>query len=142
MREIEFRGKSIGGEWVYGVLMPFWNRDKEIKMYCIIPYNIGLIKDTSIWEIQIQVDPDTIGQFTGIKDCNGVKIYEGDILKCLDPEGDDYLSFVRYDDGAFIIDVQFRDYDCTAIGWALASDLDGVEVVGNIHDNLELIKGK
>lgn len=99
-----------------------------------------IIRNNNIIDL-VQVNQDTIGQYTGIKDINGAKIYEGDILKCLDTNGDNYLSFVRYDGGAFAIDINCCDYDYTAIGWALSGDVDDVEVIGNVHDNPELLKG-
>lgn len=131
MREIEFRGKRIdNGEWVYGSLtqigdcadiLVYYPEEKEGIYHCI--------------------NNNTIGQFTGLTDKNGKKIFEGDILKCLDLDGDDYLSHIRYEDGAFVIDVRDFDFDCTAIGWAFSGHLDDVEIIGNIHDNPELLKG-
>lgn len=128
MREILFRGKSENTDmWVYG------------KLFESVASSF-IIRNNNIIDL-VQVNQDTIGQYTGIKDINGVKIYEGDILKCLDTDGDNYLSLVRYDDGAFTIDVNYCDYDYTAIGWALSVDVDDVEVIGNVHDNPELLKG-
>ena len=133
MIEIEFRAKSIGGEWVYGVLMPFWNRDKEIKMYCIIPYNIGLTKDTSIWEIQIQVDPDTIGQFTGKRDENAKKIYTGDIVH----NGERAMEVI-FHNAAFRILAQGHDRN-NAMTIYEASQKWILNKIGNVHDNPELL---
>ena len=69
------------------------------------------------------VDIDSIGQFTGLHDKNGKEIYEGDILKVLDWDDEEYTTIVRLDDGAFVIDVPKCDYDYTVLGWAIGRDI-------------------
>lgn len=127
MREIKFRGKRINsGEWLYGNLQvpkpPFaeyfmWNKDN----------------------IQCRVDPETIGQFTGLKDKNGVKIYDGDKFQYRKHKGyllDDFIGVVKFKDGCFGYEsnrdrlfTPFSEFD------ELKEDfLDHIEVVGNVHD--------
>lgn len=122
MREILFRGKWIGnGEWVYGFPMIMWGR------YHIIS---RLIK-----RIVSIVNPSTIGQYTGLTDKNGVKIFDGDILKTTNSNC--AIWFVDYKSTAFCANQANANFSCTLDSFIAASE---VEVIGNVHDNPELLE--
>lgn len=149
MREILFRGKSqYTGEWVMGLLTQLG----------------GLGSCFDIWGIRsingcYRVDDKTIGQYTGLMDKNGVKIFEGDIVKDIDwgngrKSG---IAVVKYG----YHDVQSDDPFCYGLAYGVYFDGDTLletpaqyfgydkyqkderyqfEVIGNIHDNPELLE--
>ena len=123
MREILFRGKrKDNGRWIQGSLF-----ERPNQAY-IIPLPIITSKT--------EVDLATVGQFTGLTDKNGTRIFEGDIVRC----GTGRICKVT-----FFTSPGVSGFDLVAIGgfnappphnWALFAD---TEVIGNIHDNPELI---
>ena len=124
-REIKFRGKrSDNGEWVYG---DFRSEENCIAVSCYIRH-FGIGYDV------YPVDPDTVGQYTGIKDARGADIYEGDIV-CLGDAKRRIGVIVRSDTKpAFVLEVNDTAFDI------YYRNQHRYEVVGNIHDNPELIK--
>ena len=143
MREILFRGKRIdNGEWVYGFYFCMYHDDdKKHLHHFIIPLNVPIPKDKPIGEIQVEVDTSTIGQYTGLT-ANGKKIFEGDIVKVtgLYPDRDGEkriwrqirIGEVFYYHGAFYFDK-----------WLLCKTSEKcIEIIGNIHDNPELLEDK
>ena len=131
MREILFRGKRTDNdEWVCG---------------SVLQLNIGrtFICDGAVWigtltPCKLEVDPETVGQYTGLKDEHGEKIFEGDIVRVHDylvKRGDpchEFEGVVGHQNASFMIisDVvkhyRWIDYEC--------------EIIGNIHDNPELLE--
>lgn len=120
MREIKFRGKIFGGQWVYGDL--FCQEDDEVR--------ISPIEDHFFTAL---VHSETVGQYTGLKDCNGTELYEGDIVKT------DYgrLYKVLFIGGAFV-----GISSSPSFSFLETKFLNGTKVVGNIHDNPELMRGE
>ena len=127
MREILFRGKwKNSGEWVYGNL---FNPDKADTPTQIC---IGTYIEKTCYEI----DPETVGQFTGLTDKNGKKIFEGDIVRY----GDTIHRVVfEQRNGTAYFGIVISDIETWLFGYKCPANL--MEVIGNIYDNPELMKG-
>ena len=144
MREILFRGKTLTGMWVEGAYYKqeeFYGEKEDAHI--IITSKETLYNDFAL-ESHIVI-PETVGQYTGLTDKNDKKIFEGDILKVKSYDYDyEYLTKVFYNSNTFCVDVYGQDYDYTSIGFAYDIWDDEnceIEVIGNIHDNPELLKG-
>lgn len=123
MRTIKFRGKRVGnGEWVYGDLL---------RMHGV-PY-IYPDPAPNGWN-DYEVIPDTVGQFTGLLDKNGRAIYEGDIL--IEPNIFDIPRNVFWDHRF----MRFGNISPSTCGYIALHDYSEPEIIGNIHDNPELLK--
>ena len=141
VREIIFRGKdSIHKDWVYGSLIKreyletdgnSENLGKFVSYYCIIT---KYENDWTSREREVWVDENTIGQYTGRKDKNGTKIFEGDIVK-KNVNGKELKGLVEYKDCAFGVRT---NNDGSGLFLCFFNEC---EVIGNIHDNPELLEG-
>ena len=160
MREILFRGiDSLTGKWVQGDLL-------HISSGCIIYHgsqteseikeNAGAAIELLIDEISV-VKPKTVGQFTGVTDKNGVKIFEGDILSC-GKKASLYKNFpieiigiVFFHQGKYevetkkVINKHFSNQSSIFFGvqpmdWIHLPEFHKSEIIGNIHENPELLK--
>lgn len=138
MREILFRGKRIdNGEWVEGNLFIPDLPDAPTEI-CI---------GTNVIRITYDVIPETIGQYTGLTDKNGKKIFEGDILKLWRSVGNDMELRMKYPKPLV---VEYCDLWCQFVvedneikeQYGIWQDFQAFEVIGNIHDNPELMKGE
>ena len=135
MRTIKFRGKNKKGEWLYGDLLHWhgvyedpWIQTGVEKLFDQVTAKGG------------SVLPETLGQYAELHDKNGKEVYEGDILQCFNTKGEKVLREVVFMEGAFCQKIimkspkpcfnPLRNYD-GLIHW---------EIVGNIHDNPELVK--
>ena len=136
MREILFRGKRIDGLWVegHGITVD----ESETRILSDLGDSYGLT-----W---CRVYPETVGQFTGLTDKNGKKIFEGDVVAqnwydYSEPRDDSFgeVVFCEYDCSFSVMDIEKDGIvplgRCHAYHWE-------AEVIGNIHDNPELIGGK
>jgi hypothetical protein len=131
-REILFRGKSnMCGKWIYGFYTKAALDNSEKIRYQMDDYT---------W-IDETIIPVTVGQFTGLSDRNGNEIYEGDVVfilstgrKCLVLYRDKAASFALYGNGRILLNEAY---------W-FETDVKNseVEIIGNVHDNPELLKNK
>jgi uncharacterized phage protein (TIGR01671 family) len=133
--EIEFRGRTLKGEWVYGYHAKFRNYKNEV-------YSAIIPKDEETGEAYMEdlhpVIPETVGQYVGIKDKNGKKVYEHDIVE----EGDK-IGVVKFGEGTF--DSGFYRYmgfyyeeengkiDQNSI-YDIDEDWAKIEVIGTVFD--------
>lgn len=126
MRTIKFRGKDAkSGEWLYGSLIQYKSGETAIAKFSRYGYECSDMNRT-------RVDPATVGQFTGLHDKNGLEIYEGDIVR--HDENSEYFE-VEYDAP------EFRYKENTFGFRFMVYTPELITVVGNIHDNPELMKG-
>lgn len=120
IREILFRGKCCTtGEWVEGFLGIEVPDDYVIQQFSFDEYFASECID------QYSVKLETVGQYTGLTDKNGARIFEGDIVKI----SNDEIFEVKYEDGRFTAGLFLGDWD-----------YGHVEVIGNIYDNPELVE--
>ncbi|WP_373433848.1 YopX family protein [Listeria monocytogenes] len=133
MREIEFRGKAIHpnsleqiiGSWAYGGI--FENK--------IISRNLDMDSHYHGFISEIEIDLKTIGQYTGLKDKNGKKIFEGDIVDISVYDRLDWSSIkgkVVFLNGAWLVE------DVGHFAITLQSETNEIEIIGNVHENLGL----
>lgn len=138
MREILFRGKRIdNGEWVAGYLLrtKFYLDDSEHTIVFTDSEEFPRCEFTGANE----VIPETVGQYTGLKDKNGQMIFEGDIVDCWSEGVNAKGTVQQRKDGMWIIYPAWQKI----IMWSLCPDEHcntTVEVIGNIHDNPELME--
>lgn len=134
-REIKFRGKRVnGGEWVYGMTISNGTIKRKIN-------NIFFEVAENKW---VGVLPETLGQYTGLKDKDGKEIYEGDIVKGVSHKSDSCISELIPFDVIGVVGYH-KEYQTLEVSTKQASlhievAIKG-EVIGNIHDNPELMKG-
>ena len=136
MREILFRGKAAEdeeffnvkqGQWLYGSLV--------IDEYA----DCLFVEDSSEEDIKTScILPETVGQYTGLKDKNGAKIFEGDIVRL----ENDYIRYILYSGVrcSFITMMYCNQLECYEMCRLGEYSEHEIEVIGNIHDNPELME--
>lgn len=151
MRELLFHGKQIeNNEWVEGALISIQTdlngNDNQAFIVSEINFRDSIY---DVWKYADEVNPETVGQFTGKVDKNGTKIFEGDVFQ-LD---DDIVAVVIFSDGCFRLEEYglcgtwtesgydecgggYGIVECEPIDWYFLKDM---EIIGNIHDNPALI---
>ena len=138
MSEILFRAKAINrdngyhrtkyknGDWVYGLVTRLYDERFE---------NLPAEMTNTSGVSGIEVDYKTIGQYIGLTDKNGQRIFEGDIVDILTENEE--IGVITYDEGGFVVKADGFCVD-------FHNNINGtdLEVIGRIHDNPELLKGE
>ena len=142
MREILFRGKRLqGGNWVEGYFFKsdINKRERESgKATLIFTPDCDTFITVPECHNSFMVVSDTVGQYTGLKDKNGKRIFEGDIAKVLQGKDKD-IAYVGFENGAFMLYPKTGNiYERTL--WSYWYNDWDVEVIGNITDNPELLE--
>ena len=121
MREILFRGKCVDnyknrGKWAEGYLLRFTEKRNPFIML------------KSGGGESVEVIPESVGQYTGLTDKNGTKIFEGDVVNILTENNE--IGIVKYNEGGFEVETNEFVID-------FKQNIDGtdVEVIGNIYDD-------
>ncbi|MEE0982233.1 MAG: YopX family protein [Acutalibacteraceae bacterium] len=135
MREILFRGKRTDNrEWAYGFYALKGKAYKRQEQHCICVSTLASDCGFSYF-VDLEVIPETVGQYTGLTDKNGKKIFEGDIVA----EFGEYAYEVKWDVNTanfylwYVAAESYTDFYEVPAG--------RLEIIGNIHDNPELLKG-
>ena len=138
MREIIFRGKRLGnGEWVEGSLHIEYGETRQDGTKTIDYRILGMRGEC------YYVDPETVGQFIGMTDKNGKKIFEGDIIRTITNgfDRDMFVTEIKFGarrgvQGFYLANGRMMFY----WGQTDLTKMDDSTVIGNIHDNPELLE--
>lgn len=132
MREIKFRGKrKDNGEWVYGYYVVYAYPTDELPRH-IINHRIYVQLEDMDCSVFYEVIPETVDEFTGLKDKNGVEIYKGDKVRAKNSP----MWEVRYQKN-YCRYVLWWDDPEDGISYVLFSKDIALEVIGNIHEDEE-----
>ena len=127
-REIEFRGFD-GTKWCYGDLE--YNRKTDVA-------RIHTYEEDGSYCRQYTVDPDTVGQFTGLCDKNGKRVFEGDVVHVVWQD----TMFCQWHERTVLVEFKYGRFTVYQSKPFEHSDIRYFDVIGNIYDNPELLDNK
>lgn len=151
MQEVEFRGKSLlDGKWYYGFYYNMDDSRKGERRHIIRWGNNGPGRQN----IEEPVDPESVGQYTGLKDRTGKKIYKGDILELINEDGERVRAVCKFgnrrlttEDGitidiqCFYFQIGDRKTNPVVVNYRGIHDLEIMEIRGNTYDDPGLLEG-
>ncbi|EEO1119538.1 hypothetical protein G6H89_000489 [Listeria monocytogenes] len=129
MRPIEFRAQNVNGVWVFGNLSILKKKIGNVPAGSYISNSAGA-------PFAYKVRPETVCQFTGLYDKNGKKIFEGDIVNCkfFDRMVSDIAGVINFIDCVWAV----SDFKNKRLYQLI--DVDNIEIIGNIHENSEILE--
>ena len=130
MREIKFRGKRLdNGEWVYGSLII---DDVSGKYFIVLSVTESekTGQEGCLYCVTYEVDPASVGQYTGRKDIHGREIYEGDVVSWRDSDKNTRINYVKFGHCKF--------YLCN-YNFSL-DEYPHIKIIGNIYEHSDLLK--
>ncbi|HDU6615401.1 TPA: hypothetical protein RFZ98_003104 [Listeria monocytogenes] len=133
MRPIEFKAQNVNGVWVCGNFSILKKKIGNVDAGSYISNSAGE-------PFAYKVRPETVSQFTGLKDKNGKKIFEGDIVGIIEIDAFGNLDWnrlkgkVMFSEGAWLVT------DSGSFAIPLWSEINEIEVIGNIYENPELLE--
>ncbi|PDG15769.1 hypothetical protein AWL03_02030 [Listeria monocytogenes] len=133
MRPIEFKAQNVNGVWVCGNFSILKKKIGNVDAGIYISNSAGA-------PFAYKVRPETVSQFTGLTDKNGKKIFEGDIIEIIEIDAFGNLDWnrlkgkVMFSEGAWLVT------DNRSFAIPLWSEINEIEVIGNIHENPELLE--
>ncbi|MBC1752569.1 YopX family protein [Listeria seeligeri] len=138
MRPIEFRAQNINGAWVFGN----FNILKE-KLGNVTVGNVtagSYISNSAGAPFAYKVRPETVSQFTGLTDENGKKIFEGDIVEIIEIDAFGNLDWNRLKGKVIFLEGAWLVTDSGSFAIPLWSEVNEIEIVGNMYVNPELLE--
>ena len=139
MRDIEFRGKTFTNNWIFGSFVSSENLPPAIY------FEVGEKYKRFDWGV---VRHETVGQYTGLLDRNKVKIFEGDIVRVslydnskIVPDSEEIIGSVVFQYGEYTLQRETKsEIKIYTLSGVLEELMCNYEVIGNIHDNPELLR--
>lgn len=136
MEKIKFRAKRLdNGKWVFGVPIPNSYGDRVFFIPLLLTDKIAYPFERLVdWVVEVM--PETIGQYTGLKDKDGAEIYEGDIIRFVPLETSINNRVVKFEKGVFKAELTRSGSSITLSNFHESE----IKVIGNIYENPDLLE--